>query len=912
MGTAATVPIILESNKDLKSLQHFKIMKKYPNKYKNGGKFQKAICFSKEGILFIAIVIITASAYSQSNPISLNLKDTSVSAVIEEIRKQTDISFIYNNEELEKCPKVTIMVEDATVEEVLSLSLKNSGLTFKKVNKNIVITPKPPAKKKSDEIPEALTQTLRGSVVDRDSRTTLPFANVIVLNTDPVMGTTTDADGIFKLEDLHPGRYAIQVSYVGYEDAILPEILIGSAKEVIVSVELSEKLQELGEIYVTVKKGEPVNGMATVSAQSFSVDETQRYAASISDPARMAQVFAGVSGNDDASNEIVIRGNSPSWMLWRLEGIEIPSPNHFAEEGYTAGAVSILSANMMSTSDFFTGAFPAEYGNALSGVFDMKFRNGNSQKREYSVQAGVLGIDLSAEGPFKKGYGGSYLFNYRYSTFSLLNSMNISLSDNALPNYQDLSFKINLPTKKAGTFSLWGIGGISDVDEKYLPDTTNEEDFKYGYSDFTKTGMYAVGLSHLIFPDEKSYVKTVLSQSMSYSSETYKVMDDLGVLNNELFDELQKQSLRLNTLYNRKLSERLTMRTGINLDNINYDYLSLNADSSLNWKTLLNSAGSTKLFQGYFQGKYKITDNVIFTAGLHYSHFALNQDNSLEPRGGMQIHLPKNQKISLGAGLHTRHENLPVYFVETENEEGSVGMPNQNLKMTRATHYVVSYEKLFGEALNLKLATYYQHSNNLPVSDNPDKYYTPIWGGVSNQDTLANIGELRNFGLELTLQKYFTNDYYFMITSSLFDSKYKAANQEWYNTKYNINYMSNFVGGKEFHWGKNKMFGLNAKVIWAGGKRQIPIDLEASIEAGEAVYFEGQIFSTKAEDYFRIDLGARLHFFKAKTEHVISLDIQNVTNRLNTWVKIYDPENEVITNYPMAGLIPIINYKISF
>ncbi len=875
-------------------------------------KSLKSRYLRKCGLILLGIFFLFTSVWAQTAIVSLSFKDTTVSAILNEIRNQTDISFIYNHEEIEKCPKVTVNVVDATVEEVLNLSLKNSGMTYKKVNNNIVITPLPPEVDKPDEMPETLTQTLRGSVIDRDSRTTLPFANVIVLDTDPIVGTTTDVDGNFNLENLAPGRYAIKISYVGYVDAILPEILVGSAKEVVVTVELSEKMQEIGEINVTVKKGEPLNGMATVSAQSFSVDETKRYAASISDPARMAQVFAGVSGNDDASNEIVIRGNSPSWMLWRLEGIEIPSPNHFAEEGYTAGAVSILSANMMSTSDFFTGAFPAEYGNALSGVFDMKFRNGNNQRNEYSIQAGVLGIDVSAEGPFKKGYSGSYLINYRYSTFSLLNSLNIMVSENALPNYQDLSFKINLPTKKAGTFSIWGIGGISDVDEKYLPDTTDGENFEYGYSDYTKTGMYALGLSHTIFPDTKSYIKTVVSQSMSYSSETYKVMDGFGQLNNELFDELQKRALRMNTYYNRKLTERLTMRTGITLDNINYDYKSLLADSTLNMNTVLNSIGRTNLFHGYAQGKYKFSENFIFTAGLHYAYFALSNDHSLEPRAGMIIHLPRKQKLSFGVGLHSQHENLPVYFVEQENEDGSIHLPNKNLEMTRSTHYVASYEKLFGEHLNFQASAYYQHTGNLPVPTNPDKTYAPISGGVNPEDTLANIGKLRNFGLELTLQKYFTNDYYFLISSSLFDSKYKPANGEWYNSKYNINYISNIVGGKEFHWGRNKLVGINAKFIWAGGKRQIPIDLDASIEEGEAVYKMDEIYSTKADDYLRIDIGARLHFFKTKTEHVISLDIQNLTNRLNTWVEIYDPEHEEIVDYPMAGLIPVLSYKISF
>ncbi len=866
----------------------------------------------RKALLIFSFLLSSIVIQAQILKITISEDNATVEALINEIRNQSNIDFIYNHEELMKCPKINAITYEGTIEEVLNRGLENTGMTFRKINNTIIITPDVGNSSKTEEIPEVQTQTIKGTVTDRDSKITLPFANVVVLNTTPVIGATTDVDGNFFIDNLPVGRYALQVSYVGYEDAVLSEILLGSAKEVVVSIELTEALTEIGEIMVSVRKGEALNDMATVSAKSFSVEETKRYAASIGDPARMAQAFAGVSTSDDASNEIVIRGNSPNWMLWRLEGVEIPSPNHFAEEGYSAGAVSILNTNTLGTSDFYTGAFPGEYGNALSGVFDIKLRNGNYEKNEYAVQVGVLGIDLAAEGPFKKGYRGSYLLNYRYSTFSLLNALNIQVSENALPSYQDLSFKVNLPTKKAGTFSLWGIGGLSIDDQKYLPDTTLGYDLEDGYTDYTKTGMYATGLSHTIFPDQKSYVKTVISHSNSYSSETYDQMDSLGVLYPYFYDDLQKKAMRFSSYYNRKISKRLTLRTGGVVSLLNYDYLTQNEDTSGVWNTHVNSNGETSLYQAYLQGKYKFSDKVVLTAGAHYTHFALSRDNVLEPRLGMLINLPKKQKLSFGYGMHSRHENLPVYFVEFENDDGSVYQPNLDLELTRASHFVLGYEVMLGQSLNTKVELYYQDIKNLPVSDNPDKYWSPAFGGFSLEDTLANIGRGRNYGIELSLQKYFTNNYYFIITSSLFEAKYQAADGQWRNSKYNVNYINNFVGGKEINWGENKMLGINGKVIWSGGKRLIPIDYDASVEEGEAIYDMENIFSKKGSDYFRIDLGVKLHFFKAKTEHIIAIDIQNLTNRLNTWTEFYNPDTEAIEDYPMAGLIPIISYRIEF
>ena len=856
-------------------------------------------------------LLVSTFAFAQSETVTISLRDTTVEGILNEIRNQTDFDFIYNHEEVEKCPKVSIHVAGATIEDVLTLCLKNTGLSYEKVNNAIIITP-PKRKRGSSDRSRLPTQTLRGTVIDRESKIPMPFASIELLNTDPRMGTMTDLKGAFELSKVPVGRYSIRVTYVGYDDAVLSEVLIGSAKAVVLSIAIDESSQSIGEVSVTMKKGEPLNQMVVVSGRSFNVEETKRYPASIGDPARMAQVFAGVSGTDDSKNEIVIRGNSPNWMLWRLEGVEIPSPNHFAEEGYTSGSVSILSTNMIGVSDFYTGAFPAEYGSALSGVFDIKFRNGNNQNAEFTVQAGLLGIDLSAEGPFKKGYGGSYLFNYRYSTFSLMDNLNIQISENALPNYQDLSYKINLPTKKMGTFSLWAIGGISDDDEKYLPDTLQNEDPESGYRDYTKTGMYATGISHTIFPDDKSYIKTVVSHSLSYSSEQLDRTDSLGIFRTDFYDELQSKAFRINTLYNRKISSKLTFRTGLTLNYLNYNYFSQQADTARELKTFLNSEGKTSLYQLYAQAKYQVSDRFLLTGGIHYAYFQLSNDHSIEPRLGFVVKLPRRQSISFGIGHHSKNENLPVYFVEHEAPDGSISMPHSSLKMTRSTHYIIGYDKMFGKNLNVKIEGYYQDIKNLPVPENPDKYWSPIFGGVNPADTLSNIGEGRNIGVELTIQKFFTEGYYFLITSSLFDSKYKPANGQWYNTLYNRNYINNFVGGKEFRWGETRMVGINSRVLWSGGRRLIPVDLEASKEEGHTVFLFDEIYSTKARDYFRIDVSFNLHFYKKRSEHVISLDIQNLTNRRNTWLEYYNPETESIAEYPMAGIIPILNYRVEF
>jgi hypothetical protein len=294
---------------------------------------------------------------------------------------------------------------------------------------------------------QTLKQTIRGKVVDKDTETPLIGVTLYIENSSPLIGTITDEDGFFSFSALPIGRYNVVVDYIGYEKIIVPNILIGAGKEAVISVELVESVTQVDEVVVKgrKKKGESLNDMTTVSARSFTVEETQRFAGSFSDPSRMVSSYAGVMGEPNGENNIIIRGNSPRGLLWRVEGIDVPNPNHFSNEGATGGPISILNSTTLSNSDFLTGAFPAEYGDAYSGVFDIKLRKGNNQKREYTLQAGLIGIELAAEGPFRKEKSASYLVNYRYSSLDLINKFGINEVGEGIPKYQDLTFNLNIP-----------------------------------------------------------------------------------------------------------------------------------------------------------------------------------------------------------------------------------------------------------------------------------------------------------------------------------------------------------------------------------------------------------------------------------------------------------------------------------
>lgn len=766
------------------------------------------------------------------------------------------------------------------------------------------------------------TQTVRGKVTDIDTGMELPGARIVLVGSDPIIGAVSDLNGNYSLKNIPTGRKNFSISFLGYEEVFLNEIVVGSGHEVIVDVQLRESLTQLEEVIVvaTSPQNEAINTMATVSARQITVEATSRIAAGFNDPARTAQSYAGVSSADDENNELVIRGNSPRGMLWRLEGIEIPNPNHFSNgEGGSGGGVSALSSQVLASSDFFTSAFPAEYGNALSGVFDLRLRNGNSDKRQHSVQLGVLGAQIATEGPFKKESEASYLINYRYSTLEGLAAMGIDISGgDIIPTFQDLSYKVSVPTKKAGTFSFWGLGGISSAGSSAVADSSQWMYRGDAYSDNEDHYLAINGMSHRFnFKNNSTYLKTVLAYS--YSKNITSV-DSLNYNYNRSItedDRFTYKTLAVNSFLNHKINSKNVIRFGVIYTRPKFDFNSqeLNYDSG-EIETLVDDSGETNLIQSYFQWKYRVSKRVEVNSGLHYTQLLINNDFAIEPRVGLRWNVNNRSSINFGAGLHSRSEPISIYLAQRELPNGELVIPNTNLKITKSAHFVVGYDWNFAKDFNFKTEVYYQYLYDVPVSatDTTGILSSLNFSSGYTNEPLVSEGTGRNYGVEFTIEKYFSNNYYLLATASLFESKYSMPDGIERNTRFNGNYIYNLVGGKEFQVGRSKqnVIGTNLKLNWRGGYKTVPVDLVASREENKDIRKYNEAFETSAPDYFRIDAGVSYRKNKLKWSWVLSADIQNITGRLNINGQYYSNETGNIEFIYMNGMIPVINYRVEF
>ncbi|MBU0487788.1 MAG: TonB-dependent receptor [Bacteroidetes bacterium] len=764
------------------------------------------------------------------------------------------------------------------------------------------------------------SQTVRGRVTDKISGFSLPGANIVLVDTTQFIGAAADNDGWFRIEKVPIGRQLIKISYIGYEDQVI-QVVVSSGKETVIEVNLEESFVRTAEVVISANagKGKALNEMTTVSSRQFTIEETERYAGSRGDVARMAMNYAGVSGANDQRNDIVIRGNSPFGLLWRLEDVDIPNPNHYSSAGSTGGPVGMLNNNTLANSDFNTGAFPAEYGNALSGVFDLKLRNGNNEKREFTGQIGFNGVELGAEGPLNKNHKSSYLANYRYSTLDFMDKIGMDMGIGGIPKYQDLNFRVNFPTAK-GNIAVFGLAGQSSI---AMLDSKEETESIYAGEgqdlyNGSKLAMTAVSMTH--FFNSNTYLKVILNGYYDEANTRIDTLDANRKPHNFLIDNTSNYRASMTAILNKKFNSRLSGKSGITLDRTGYDfgtrlYVSEEQEFKNVTKEQVTLDKGKNMLRLYNQWLYKITEHISVTPGVHFIYYNLSGSYSAEPRAGITWEISPLHKLSGAYGLHSRVQSMYVYLTRTQLPDGSYKETNKNLDFTRAHHGVLAFDATLSEHLRLKTEAYYQSLFDVPVESKLSPYSMLNSGaswGSDGADSLVNTGTGRNYGVELTLERFFSKNYYFLVTVSLFESKYTGSDGIERNTAFNGNYVSNGLIGREWKLKNGSVIFFDLKGTYAGGLRKTPIDLEQSRLERNTVYVDEKAYSEKFSDYLKLDskLGYRKNGRKTTQEWMIY--VENVTNHKNPLMETYSPSEDKIKMTYQMGIFPMMQYRIYF
>ncbi|MEY3368218.1 MAG: hypothetical protein RI973_1373 [Bacteroidota bacterium] len=765
-------------------------------------------------------------------------------------------------------------------------------------------------------------QTLRGVISNAATARPLEGSSVLLTQAGGYQnGTIADTAGQYRFEEVPVGRYSLQVSHVGYETLTLAEVLIQSGKAVVLDVQLQEQGDVLREVVVKAQ-GKSEAGSAGV--HTLTVEEQFRFPATFNDPARLALSLPGVTGNNDGSNVISVRGNSPNALKWRLEGVEIVNPNHSANAGTFAdrptlsgGGVNILSAQLLATSEFINGAFPAGYGNAVGGILDMRFRKGNDQQRGFTAQAGLIGIEAAAEGPLRRptstsASSPSWLANYRYSFTGLLSAMGVPLGDED-NRFQDLSFHVSLPSRGAGQWSLFGLGGKSSTSFSGLADSLARTEDKQRFDIDFRSQMGAIGLVHLLPLGKNSLLRTTVALSaLRHRRHANPAGEEATPLEQ---DELREQKLALASVFSFKINSRQQFKAGLQASREFTGFSSEYAFSGGRYS--LTGEVEGWLLQPWLEWENRLASWLELRAGLHLNYFTYIPGSAVpESRLSLSLLPDGRHSLSLSYGLSSQTQLAQLYALPTAHPGG--------LGWMRSWQSMLAYRHRIGTGTVFRTELYYQQLFRVPVTDlvgtsfsalnlidlSPaylDEFLQPI------QLLLTPEGRGRNYGVDASLEHFLLDRWFFLLAGSLYRSRYAGVDDRWRSTRFDGRYLLNFNGGREFvknKSGKSLTRGLSARLTWFGGYRDTPVEEGLSAMLGYTVFDERLAFSEQLPDYWRVDLRFYFKASKQGRNSLFSIDLQNVTNRKNAQYNYYDFVLGRTALKRQLGIIPIMSWRL--
>jgi hypothetical protein len=716
-----------------------------------------------------------------------------------------------------------------------------------------------------------VTQNIRGQILDAATQKPLVEASIVLDSGS--MKTATDTEGVFRFEKIPVGRHTLRVGFVGFENLFISDILLESGKEIALDLSLKSLIINTDTLTVTAQREfhfDAINGIQN--------ERLSRYPATFNDPARMITYLPGAATTNDQGNNISVRGASPNLNQWYLNGAEVVNPNHLSNAGTNSdqatvngGGVLIPGFNVMGSTQFYKGAMAADMGGALTSVMDIGLRKGNDERRETQVSLGLIGTEIGTEGAFSKDSKASYLVHYRYSTLGLLSKLGVKLGDEDI-SYQDLSINLNLPTKKAGTFNLFGMYGASENVFTHLPVRTDWRFDKDSQNITYKNKMGAIGFRHELSIGKRGHFSTVVAYS-ALENERMAVGYGLNNVPLVVFSVQNKPSkLFLKSVFDYVLNAKQNLKIAMMARQDDFQYSKTYKGNSQNY----DSPGSRSSWwlQPSFEWQGKWTENWSTQLGLrvvqwnNLQNSKQNQTN-LEPIANVQYHFANSSNVSLGYSLQSQMVS-PQFYLPPFLDALSFKLPF-NIENLTKSH-------------NLNLAYRFKIAKNILV--NVEAYYQSIFKGSNltlnnyeiGSSSLSTLAEGRNAGIELDIQQQFNKGFYWRANASFFDAKYKTTTQ-WFDTQFNGHYITNFLVGKEWALGtqKNRFLGVNLHQILRGGYLDV---------------------------YFK-----RSH---ARYSSTVQLDLQNLTNQQNEGWRYFDHhQGKVVTKYQL-GLIPNLAYKVAF
>lgn len=820
------------------------------------------------------------------------------------------------------------------------------------------------------------TGKLAGQILDKDTELPLTEASVELLNFSPKKIVLTNEQGVFELNAIPTGRYRVMVTKEGYQGQIFSDLLVSGAQaeaarleltglteKEVAAIEEAKKAPETEQkkeqvLYLKTAKDLPHQQMLPVAVRPFTVEEVTRYAGSRFDLARLTNNFAGVSNNYDARNDIVIRGNSPAYLTWQIEELPVENPNHLSALGTAGGTTTTINIFALGKADFLQGSFAAQYGNSAAGIFDLQLRQGNTQRFSGMGLLSTQRAELLLEGPLgKRGRerGASFLVSGRFSIGTYLYSALTypiartqaayqTIRDWADPAHRDLNFKLNFGKWGKHELEAFGVLGQSYLRIPFWAGALRD---KVRYQIFEGEDFYShsisalVGLKYSFRPNSKFLWRTIVGSTLHSSTHLwdlrYPSADRQRLETMPSYESRNMRRAYMAHSYTQwKPSPSFTFRSGVQATVNDVDLLQY---YSLEDITDTRYEGIFALARAYAQIKWQPARRLYLFTGVHAQHYSLTNETVAEPRFGLQWEPHPHHTFAIGSGLHHQTQHFQTQFFLPFVGFDQLGQPmNENLlhlPSNRSIHADAEYRLLINDDWRLRAQVYAQFIDRVAVERDDSSAFSMLNTGESFFDyyyaPLVPNGKGRNMGVELTVEKFFSKNYYALFTATLYDSRALGSDGIWRNTVFNNRYIINLLFGKEWSFGKvsEHTFFADVRFCTRGGRPYTPIDAEATYIQGfqnnglEEVFIDSLANMVRTPAFYQVDLkvGIRLNDLKNRLTHGIRLDLFNAFNLRNVltyrYSAVFDPisgqtARGTIEPIYQRGFIPDLTYFIQF
>jgi hypothetical protein len=736
--------------------------------------------------------------------------------------------------------------------------------------------------------------SIQGKVIDRETKTPLPGVNVYIKNAQT--GAATDTGGNYTIKGVPVGLVNVVFSFIGYEQVTKTDINVKPDRAVFLNIEMSPSALQMQDVVVTNGYFSELENKP-VSTMNFSSEEISRSPGTAGDMSRILFILPSVAKLNDQRNSLIVRGGTAVENSFYLDNIEIPNINHFPVEGSSDGPIGILNVDFIKGVDFYSGGFSPIYGDRLSSIMEISFREGNKNRFSPQVNLNMAGFGGAVEGSI--GEKGSYMFSANRSYIDLI--VNQLEEGSPLPRYGDFQGKIAYDLNKENRLTLLN---VFSIDEIYLDkDKAVEHDANmYGETDgvtntaganwqhiWSNKGFSNTSIAHTFTKYERDYSKTV-SHRKFYGNNS------------------KENIFRLRNVNYLKLNNQNSIEFGGDVSAMFIDFDTFYGEYEDQFGNITPALYTGSKMEGYKLGAFAVhhfdfLERFTLDYGLRADYFTYNRNFNFSPRTTLTYRYDSKTSFSIGAGLF--HQNIPNnVLVQSESFI--------SLKAPTAVHYTAGVSHTLGNAARLSIEFYYKDYYNFPVNPSQPAIFlfdqVQVFGIFWSNTSMEDNGRANAKGVEVTLQKKLAEDFYGLASCSFSNSMYKDYSGKWRNRIYDNRFNFNLEGG----YIPSSDWEFKIRWIYAGGAPYTPLNYEASKNAGVGIWDLNRINSERLPDYHSMNIRIDKRFYFSSSSLLVYLSVWNVYARKNVAFYYWNEVTNEIDTQEQWGMLPVLGVEYEF